>query len=1029
MPQAKTETAYQLLSTWSIATVIKFVPDAKKPGTKSYERYQEYAKARTVGEALFYGATCPDLLHDLCKKYLIPNRDQRRTVKNAVGGQAEEEKLKRFIACMRGPSGTNIKLKQKKKIKAMQQLSKMGIDLKQFTGERHCKETNELQAQRLAADLAAHELLIKAEKARRKITDKDITEVLDLWAFVKNETRQNVLPQNKSWVHSDTLGLIRDRTGTYMTTAPARDYPHFIKILCKWLSDQRPPELSVDFPFTTISLNYGYSAKRHRDAGNHGPSMAKAFGNFKGGHLCYWPDDDKSLPLDQLRDEDKVRIDTSSNLCVFDGNRAHEVEDFKGERYSMVFFSVGKYWKASQEVQSQLIDRGFPVPTDESMAEATALLPPPRGYSHQGQSLSAMFGLKEKMKVLSWPTVAGEAAKRHASTASESTEGSQGESTERAGSCSSKAKEGSARSIVSFFQARKPGTEGREEQSPERSPAMRDASVSESRGDVSSTPPCKDSKGIQSPAKVMGLSGHKLKQKLKRAEVRRQQSTQAKNDEAEAPPAKKARTVPEAQKATAAIPALSSSLTAADLATPRFNPEQTSNGAVWSSELLLLARSLQAAELCPAAPSMGLTNYFRALLHASANPVADMKLSLGLLLPLEPLPRPIISVAVLEAFGGKPLALQEDIGDIAAARRRDQKESSTDELPAMSLADVEEARVASTAELSKAQTSGQSGLSTAVTQAAAQPLAKLLLASSRDGHEAAFLIRLLLGGPGLQHSVKLCAVAHAFALTMPPRPCGASAALRPHLNPEARQALLLAMDRAVGLAYGEVGGSVDSLLAALFADCQPQQFLRQCGPVCGTPLLPMTAASYANLECVLLRLAGSAVLVEERYKGARVQIHKNGKVIRFFGSDLKQLSGSQNKALFSAVQSSLQNDCILDAVLQRPAQPASRSKSSNGAAKEVLWAFDCLCLNGKPLTRRSLRHRRQALAEVVKPHALFQAAPCEHFEAEAPPASELLTELLKEAAITGSGGVMLKRLESEYEAGRSSQAWMAVTRP
>merc|ERR1712032_636255 len=172
-------------------------------------------------------------------------------------------------------------------------------------------------------------------------------------------------------------------------------------------------------------------------------------------------------------------------------------------------------------------------------------------------------------------------------------------------------------------------------------------------------------------------------------------------------------------------------------------------------------------------------------------------------------------------------------------------------------------------------------------------------------------------GPGLQHSVKLCAVAHAFALTMPPRPCGASAALRPHLNPEARQALLLAMDRAVGLAYGEVGGSVDSLLAALFADCQPQQFLRQCGPVCGTPLLPMTAASYANLECVLLRLAGSAVLVEERYKGARVQIHKNGKVIRFFGSDLKQLSGSQNKALFSAVQSSLQNDCILDAVLQR----------------------------------------------------------------------------------------------------------------
>jgi len=947
-------------------------------------------------------------------------------VKNAEGGQAEEDKLNKFIACMRGPAGVNIKLNQKRKFKAMQRLSKVGIDIQQFKDERHCKEDKHIQTLRLAADLAAHEILLEAEKAGRKITDTDMTEVLDLWAFVKNEARQNVLPQNKTWVHSDTLGLIRDRTGTYMITAPARDYPHFMKILCKWLSDQRPPELPVDFPFTTISLNYGYNAKRHRDNGNHGPSMTKAFGNFKGGHLCYWLDDDKGLPLDQLRDEDKVRIDTSSNLCLFDGNRAHEVEHFKGERYSLVFFTVGKYWKATQEVQSRLADRGFPVPTDETMKEATKLLPPPRGYSRDGQSLSAMFGLKEKMTVLSWPTAAGEATKKRAST-SGSAEGSQGELTMRPGL-----------SIASFFQARKPGTESRQEQSPERSPVMRDPAVSASRADISSTPPCRDSAAARSPTKAMGLSGLKLKRKRNRTEMKRQRPTDAKKgDKAVAPQAKKARTVPQAKMGEAheesfkssEHPALSYSLTAADFANPKFNAEEATGGAVWSSELLLLARSLQAAELCPAAPSMGLTNYFRALLHTSANPVADMKLSLGLLMPLEPLPAPVLSAAIMEAFGGQKPGLQEDIAEVAAARQRDREDSSAEELPAMSLADVEQARAASTTELSKAPGCGQSGLSDAVTHAAAQPVAKLLLASSRDGHEAALLIQLLLGNPGLQRSVLLRALAHAFAFTVPPTPCGASAALRPHRSPEARQALLLAMDRALGLAYGEVGGSVERLLAALFADCQPQQFHGQCGPACGAPLLPMTATRSANLECVLLRLAGSAVLVEEKYNGMRVQIHKNGEAIHVFGPDHKEIPASQKKGLLSAVRSSLQNDCIIDAVLQRPAQPASHSASSRGAAKGVLWAFDCLCLNGKPLTRRSLRQRRQALAEVVNPHALFQAAPCEQFEAEAPPTSELLAELLKEAAITGSGGVMLKRLESEYEAGSSSQAWMAVTQP
>ena len=100
--------------------------------------------------------------------------------------------------------------------------------------------------------------------------------------------------------------------------------------------------------------------------------------------------------LKQNHEHEAVYFHVKSVFQLFDGNRAHWVEPFEGERISFVFFTVGKYWKASPDVLDDLSDCGFEIPKPESMAHAESLLPRPRGYGAKRlpkmASLPDMFG-------------------------------------------------------------------------------------------------------------------------------------------------------------------------------------------------------------------------------------------------------------------------------------------------------------------------------------------------------------------------------------------------------------------------------------------------------------------------------------------------------------------------------------------------------------------------------------------------------------------------------------------------------------
>ena len=57
-----------------------------------------------------------------------------------------------------------------------------------------------------------------------------------------------------------------------------------------------------------------------------------SLGDFVGGNLLYFADDDGETPLEDLPEKFAESLDTRSSFVLFDGRRAHSVCDFIGER-------------------------------------------------------------------------------------------------------------------------------------------------------------------------------------------------------------------------------------------------------------------------------------------------------------------------------------------------------------------------------------------------------------------------------------------------------------------------------------------------------------------------------------------------------------------------------------------------------------------------------------------------------------------------------------------------------------------------
>eukprot|EP00403_Amphidinium_massartii_P008656 CAMPEP_0178413110 /NCGR_PEP_ID=MMETSP0689_2-20121128/22360_1 /TAXON_ID=160604 /ORGANISM="Amphidinium massartii, Strain CS-259" /LENGTH=539 /DNA_ID=CAMNT_0020034375 /DNA_START=34 /DNA_END=1650 /DNA_ORIENTATION=- len=204
------------------------------------------------------------------------------------------------------------------------------------------REDSKVLKRRREANKLAEEMLLGAE-----VSDSDILQLLRAWAWEENPVRKNVIPEGKTFVYSDTFGLVYSRQGYGVATTLTEKFPSVMQVLSRWMVESRGSKAEHVFPFTSINVNFNYAARRHRDGRNEGPSLIRALGDFTGGRLQYWPSDNRSGNVDSLHDSDKVVLDAKANWQIFDGNRAHSVEDYEGERYSIVFYSCSIYRKKS----------------------------------------------------------------------------------------------------------------------------------------------------------------------------------------------------------------------------------------------------------------------------------------------------------------------------------------------------------------------------------------------------------------------------------------------------------------------------------------------------------------------------------------------------------------------------------------------------------------------------------------------------------------------------------------------------------
>jgi len=385
MPVTYCDESYNEVMTWTAETQIAYAPNRKSG--KSFHRYGKYMNAKTVGEALELGSYGLDLLFDHEKKLLWSTGGPKRERPPEVVGIGKQElkamsKTDQMLGKMYAKWRT-----WKESFAALEQSGMTRQQLKELNDVQDPeggKDSIIVAIGRRKAQEQAQKILKAIDAAGgRMVTDDEVLSCLRLWGFKENTNRGNVTPDGEKFVYSDTVGIIKMSTcERTLVTVGTKRYPEFTQLLCRWLRERRPEELNQDFTFTSININKNYAGKLHRDGNNSGPSFIKAFGEFTGGELNYWPSDDKKTPLEDFDHAKRVTVGIKDSLLLFDGNRGHYVNSFEGERYSLVFFSVRTWNKIPEDERAEAVRCGIPVPTERSMAYAQGLLGPsgPGGY-------------------------------------------------------------------------------------------------------------------------------------------------------------------------------------------------------------------------------------------------------------------------------------------------------------------------------------------------------------------------------------------------------------------------------------------------------------------------------------------------------------------------------------------------------------------------------------------------------------------------------------------------------------------------
>ena len=195
------------------------------------------------------------------------------------------------------------------------------------------------------------------------------------------------------------------------------------------------------------------------------------------------------------------------------------------------------------------------------------------------------------------------------------------------------------------------------------------------------------------------------------------------------------------------------------------------------------------------------------------------------------------------------------------------------------------------------------------------------------------------------------------------------------------------------------------------------------------PLAPMLASTAADVDEALGDQA--AAMVEHKLDGARVQVHRDGGDVAVYTRNLRDITPRVPDVV--AVARALPLDSVVldgEVLTLRPdgrpqafADTMSRFGSDDAEALAAAAAlqpyfFDVLHLDGQDLLDEPLAVRAPALRDRVPAPDVVPGTTVT--------GAEQAATVLSEALAAGHEGVMVKALDSPYEAGRRGASWRKV---
>jgi DNA ligase 1 len=203
----------------------------------------------------------------------------------------------------------------------------------------------------------------------------------------------------------------------------------------------------------------------------------------------------------------------------------------------------------------------------------------------------------------------------------------------------------------------------------------------------------------------------------------------------------------------------------------------------------------------------------------------------------------------------------------------------------------------------------------------------------------------------------------------------------------------------------------------------------------GRPVRPMLASPGSSLDDALADL-GADVTVEFKLDGARIQVHRDGDVVRVWTRTLREVTDGVPE-LVDRVRALPCDTAVLDGetlALDDDGRPRAfqdtMSRFGSGVGGEVADAgvllspffFDLLHLDGRDLLDEPLHVRLDALAGLLADDA---HAPLRMPGVRSPEPGQA-AEVLDGALSAGHEGVVVKALDAPYAAGRRGRAWQKV---